>query len=80
MLARLQPIGAGRYEGRTIRRLADAPSRILGVFRRGRGENRLVPTDRRAKAEWLVPPGEDGGAEPGEIVLAEPLPHHQRSG
>ena len=35
-----------------------------------------MPTDRRAKAEWLVPPGEDGGAEPGEIVLAEPLPHH----
>ena len=26
------------------------------------------------KAEWLVPPGEAGGAEPGEIVLAEPLP------
>ena len=35
------------------------------------------PTDRRAKAEWIVPPGEDGGAEPGEIVLAEPLPHHR---
>ncbi len=40
-------------------------------------ESRIIPTDRRAKAEWLVPPGEDGGAEAGEIVLAEPLPHHR---
>ena len=33
-----------------------------------------MPTDRRAKAEWVVPPGEEGGAEAGEIVLAAPLP------
>ena len=38
---------------------------------------RIIPTDRRAKAEWIVPPGEDGGAANGEIVLAEPLPHHR---
>ena len=80
VLARLKPIGAGRYEGRTMRRLAEAPSRILGVFRRGERDNRVVPTDRRAKAEWIVPPGEDNGATPGEIVLAEPLPHHHRLG
>ena len=80
VLARLKPVGAGRYEGRTMRRFADVPSRILGVFRHGHGENRLVPTDRRAKAEWIIPPGNDGGAEPGEIVLAEPLPHHHRLG
>ena len=80
VLARLKPIGAGRYEGRTMRRLTEAPSRILGVFRSGRMENRLVPTDRRAKAEWIIPLGQDGGAEPDEIVLAEPLPHHQRYG
>jgi len=80
VLARLKPVGGGRYEGRTMRRLTEAPTRVLGVFRTGHGENRLVPTDRRAKAEWIVPPGQDGGAAPGEIVLAEPLPHHQRFG
>lgn len=73
VLARLQSRGAGRYEGRTIRRLADAPGRVLGVYQQGR----IIPTDRRAKAEWLVPPGQHGGAEEGEIVLAEPLPHHR---
>jgi ribonuclease R len=72
VLARLKPAGRDRYEGRTIRRLAATPGRVLGVFRHGR----IVPTDRRARAEWLVPPGEDAGAQPGEIVLGEPLPHH----
>ena len=80
VLARLKPVGGGRYEGRTMRRLDEAPARILGVFRRHPSENRVVPTDRRAKAEWAIPAGEDAGAEPGEIVLAEPLPHHHRFG
>jgi ribonuclease R len=85
VLARLKEIpgsrlGApGRYEGRTMRRLTDAPGRVLGVYRRGTPNigGRIIPTDRRAKAEWVVPSGEDGGAADGEIVLAEPLPHHR---
>jgi ribonuclease R len=72
VLARLKPIGPGRYEGRTLKRLDEAPGRVLGVFR---APDRLVPTDRRAKAEWRIPPGETGDAEPGEIVAAQPLPH-----
>ncbi len=72
VLARLKATGPGRYEARTLRRIDDAPGRILGVFR---APDRLVPTDRRSKSEWRIPPGEDGGAEPGEIVAAEPLPH-----
>jgi ribonuclease R len=71
ILARLKPIGAGKYEGRTFKRLAATPSKILGVFR---APDRLTPTDRRAKAEWAIPPGGSQGAESGEIVLAEPLP------
>jgi ribonuclease R len=76
VLARLKRIGPGRYEGRTLKRLSDAPGRVLGVFQPGTGSapGRIVPTDRRARAEWLVPAGEAGGAEAGEIVLAAPLP------
>jgi ribonuclease R len=70
--ARLKPVGPGRYEGRTVRRLTEAPGRVLGVYQGGR----IIPTDRRAKAEWVVPPGSDGGAADGEIVLGEPLVHH----
>ncbi|ABI61701.1 ribonuclease R [Granulibacter bethesdensis] len=104
VLARLRPIGHGRYEGRTIKRLGgDTPRPILGVYRlsepvtlvprstrtshaarqmlarqnasTAQPEGRVVPTDRRSKAEWLVPAGEEGGAEPGDIVRAMPLPH-----
>ncbi len=75
VLARINQMGPGRYEGRTLRRLSDAPGRILGVFRPDAAGGRIAPTDRRAKAEWRVPPGEAMDAEAGEIVSAQPLPH-----
>jgi ribonuclease R len=71
VLARLRPIGNGKYEGRTLKRLTAAPGRILGVFR---APDRLEPTDRRQKADWRIPSGEANGAEEGEIILATPLP------
>jgi ribonuclease R len=80
VLVRLKPMGPGRYEGRTLRRIGESPGRILGVFKRGRSENRIIPTDRRSKAEWIVPPGQDGGAEAEEIVLAEPVAQHLHLG
>jgi ribonuclease R len=75
VVARLKPIGPGRYEGRTLKRLSDHAGRVIGVFRAAPGGGRIAPTDRRAKGEWIVPAGEDAGAETGEIVLASPLPH-----
>ena len=74
VLARLKSIGPGRYEGRTLKRLTDAPGRVVGVVHAGRGEGRITPTDRRSKGEWRVPIGEENGAEEGEVVLATPLP------
>jgi len=74
VLARLRPMGPGKYEGRTLKRLSEAPGRVLGVYRPHAGGGRIVPTDRRAKAEWDVPAGEENGAEADEIVLAVPLP------
>jgi ribonuclease R len=81
VLARLRPLhdrpGRGpRYEGRTLKRLDDAPGRVVGVFRAdATGGGRITPADRRSKSDWRVPPGEAGGAEDGEIVQAVPLPH-----
>jgi ribonuclease R len=80
VLVRLKPMGPGRYEGRTLRRIGETPGRILGVFKRGRTENRIVPTDRRSKAEWIVPFGQEAGAEADEIVLAEPVAQHLHLG
>jgi len=80
VLARVRPAGPHRYDGRTLRRLSETPGRVLGVFKPGKDENRIVPTDRRAKAEWVVPHGHDAGAQANEIVLAEPLPQHRPYG
>jgi ribonuclease R len=80
VLVRLKPMGPGRYEGRTLRRVSETPGRILGVFKRGRTENRIIPTDRRSKAEWIVPSGQESGAETDEIVLAEPVAQHLHLG
>jgi ribonuclease R len=80
VLVRLKPMGPGRYEGRTLRRIGETPGRILGVFKRGRAENRIIPTDRRSKAEWIVPAGQEAGAEADEIVLAEPVAQHLHLG
>ncbi len=81
VLARLRPAGPGRYEGRTLKRLAESPGRVIGIYRPAdpatHREARITPTDRRSKAEWTVPAGETAGAEADEIVLAEPLPHHR---
>jgi len=78
VLARLRYIGGTKYEGRTVKRLAsqDRPARILGVFEEGR----IIPTDRRSRAEWFAPPDHRGEAKPGDIVLAEPLPQHRHMG
>jgi ribonuclease R len=78
VLARLRFIGGTKYEGRTFKRLAseERPARVLGVYEEGR----IIPTDRRSRAEWAVAPGEAGGAKPGDIVLAEPLPQHRPMG
>jgi ribonuclease R len=78
VLARIKPIGEARgarkFEGRTLRRIEGMPGRVIGIFRRRGSLTRIEPTDKRVKAEWIVPPGEDGGAEDGEIVRGEPLP------
>ena len=78
VLARIKPIGEARgarkFEGRTLRRIEGTPGRVIGIFRRRSGLTRIEPTDKKVKAEWIVPPGEDGGAEDGEIVRGEPLP------
>ena len=74
VLAKLRPIGNGKYEGRTLKRLTDAPGRVLGVFRKLAQGGRIQPTDRRQKAEWMVAEADIEGAEEGEIVLGAPLP------
>ena len=80
VLAKLARIEDG-YEARVIRQigagLTGASRRVVGVFQRspkpGEG-GRIRSTDRRAKSDYHVEVRDTGGAENGELVLAELLP------
>ncbi|WP_338662956.1 ribonuclease R [Pararoseomonas sp. SCSIO 73927] len=70
VLARITRLGPNKYEGRTFKRIGTgSPSRVLGVFSAGMVE----PVDRRSRANWVVPPGEENGARDGDLVQAEPI-------
>src|SRR5436190_18061974 len=75
----------GRAEGRVIRILERANESIIGRYEHdtGRGERDeltkarakgmgyVVPFDRRVLMDIFIPPGQEGGAEPGEMVIVE---------
>ena len=73
VLAKLTRSGTNAYEGRTIRRLADAPRRMLAIYERVGDQGRLRPTNRRNRMEPFVADADSMGAEPGELVAAELL-------
>ncbi|MBI3494121.1 MAG: ribonuclease R, partial [Acidobacteria bacterium] len=70
----------GRAEGRIIRILERGNERIVGRYERddaaragsrADGAGSVVPFDRRVLMDILVPPGQEGGASPGEMVIVE---------
>lgn len=79
VLARLQRLDDGSYEAQTIRVLGPSAQALLGVFERDpKGQGLLNPTDRRYKHPFAVQSDHEGGAQPGEYVVAEPLPGSDR--
>ncbi|MDA1153366.1 MAG: ribonuclease R [Proteobacteria bacterium] len=59
------------HTARMIRRIGTNPMRILGVFRAGSEGGRVLPIDKGADKQWVVPAGATGGAKDGELVEAE---------
>jgi ribonuclease R len=74
VLVRLTPTADNAYDGRVIKRLAGAPTKVLGILDTGTNGLYLRPTDRRDKQDYVVARGDAGGAEPGNFVEAELLP------
>ena len=73
ILARLSETKNG-YEARIIKRLGASVHRVLGVYREGPGRGgRIAPIDRKTRHEFAVDERDRGGAQPNELVLAEPL-------
>ena len=74
VLARLKRLSDGAYEGRTLRRLDGAGPRLVGVYENTSAGGIVRPTDKRAKADFIVLPQDSAGAQSGDLVVVEPLP------
>src|SRR3989441_7950632 len=62
----------GRAEGRIIRILERSGAGLIGRYDRDEaGMGYVVPFDRRVLMDIFVPPGQEGGAKPGEMVSVE---------
>jgi ribonuclease R len=62
----------GRAEGRVIRILERANESIIGRYDRGdNGMGYVVPFDRRVLMDIFIPPGQEGGADAGQMVIVE---------
>jgi ribonuclease R len=73
VIARIERIrDGGRVEGRVIRILERASTWLVGRYERDdNGMGYVVPFDRRVLMDLVVPPGQEGGASPGEMVSLE---------
>src|SRR6266540_2961451 len=62
----------GKAEGRIIRILERRNSSLVGRYDRDdSGMGHVAPFDRRVLMDIVVPPGQEGGASPGEMVIVE---------
>ena len=72
-LVRLTPIGHARYDAHLIRRIDKTPTRFAGLYEQTPSGGRVCPVDRRARNDYALRQDQSQGAEPGELVLVEPL-------
>lgn len=75
VLCKLRRVRDDAYEARPIRLVGETKARVLGVYEANAdGTGRVRPTSRKEKADYMVPKGESGSAENGELVLCDLLP------
>jgi ribonuclease R len=72
VVVRVERQSAKGPEGRIIRILERAQERVVGRYESdGRFGGHVVPFDRRVLHEFFIPTGEEGAAEPGQMVTVE---------
>ncbi|NDY41824.1 ribonuclease R [Dissulfurirhabdus thermomarina] len=71
VVARVEGRRGKRFEASILRVVERPLDRVIGTFRRGRNVAAVIPEDDRLLFEVIIPPGADGGARPGEVVVAE---------
>ena len=58
-----------RPEGRVIKVLERARETVVGVYHPSRSFGFVVPEDQKLTRDVFVPPGQDGGAKDGDVVV-----------
>ncbi len=58
-----------RREGRIIKVLERARESIVGVYHPARNFGFVVPEDRKLTRDIFIPPGQEGGASEGDVVM-----------
>ena len=72
VVVRVERVTPKGPEGRIIRVLERGMTRLVGRYEQdGRFGGHVVPFDKRVLHELFIPPGEDAGASPGQMVAAE---------
>jgi ribonuclease R len=61
----------GKPEATIIEVIERRTNRLVGRFLNERGLTIVVPEDQRIKHDVLIPPGESGEAQPGQVVLVD---------
>ena len=62
---------AGKREGRIVKTLERAYTRIVGRFEKRENSGFVVPDEQRITRDLFIPPGAAGKAESGQVVVAE---------
>lgn len=73
VVARIERVkDGGRVEGRIIRILERRNEGLVGRYDRDdHGMGFVVPFDRRVLMDIMIPPGQEGGAQPGQMVTVD---------
>ena len=74
VLVRLKKYTDKVYEGNVIRRLDDDRGRIIGLVREQKKGWLLVPTDKKAKDDFIIEAKDLGEAKDGDLAVAEIQP------
>ena len=74
VLARLIQQTDNTYEAKTIRKLDGPKGRVIGLVRLGQKSARLVPTDKKAKYDFIIEHSALGGAKDGDLAIGEVQP------
>ena len=61
----------GRPEGKIVEVLERAQRRVVGRLRNEQGVLYVVPENKRINRDFLIPPAETSGAEPGQVVMID---------